>query len=512
MIESHSHIAAIAEAVAAWSEKGRVGDLLPHVFQWYLQATQADRAAAFVVTSSGGYRVRSTRNHEGQSVSDVERWVSHFAVQRALEGGRMTSFADTRSDRRFRTESEIEQGVRTRSILVVPITHDDAPLVLYFDSRLRPMELPDDLPQVTDLWRGLLRQAIAQEGTAQQLRSVERRLAQLEATPATPTPPPTPAPSPPRPKRDPISFHEFVTQSPPLIATIEEAQRLATSRLAVLIEGASGTGKEVLARAIHAASGREGPFVSIHCGSIPRTLVEIELFGHAKGAFTGAENERSGLIEVARGGTVFLDDVGEMPAEMQTALLRVLQTGVYRRVSDDVERDADIRVISATQVGESAGGTIGELRTDLYYRLAGVTLQIPPLSERPEDVPLLVQHFFERYHEGDDPPSLDAEVRERLLTYGWPGNVRELENQVRRSLALGDASLGIHRLAEANGSIDAEVGDDSPKIQTVIDSAERQAIVQALDQAGGNKSQAAKILGLSRKTLYRRLQKHGIPL
>ncbi len=511
MTRERGILEAVRVAARAWQERGRLADLVPPLLDWLLVETHAERAAFFLISPGGGYRARASRNLDRESIPDLERWVSRFAVERALEGRKPTFYADTRQDRRFRTEAEVEKGVRTRSILAVPVAAQGEIALLYLDARFQPMLWEPAQEETTGLVHDLLAIALQLEGAAGDRRAYERRIRDLERRiGALPAPGASPAATPPpREARAPIDFHGFITGHAALIAALEELATLARAKLPILIEGESGTGKDVLARAIHAASGRKGPFVSIHCGAIPRSLIEIELFGHSRGAFTGADKARAGLVEMASGGSLFLDEVAEMPVEMQTALLRVLETGVYRRVSDTEERSADLRVLSVTQFGAAEAGAVGELRGDLYYRLAGSIVRIPPLRARPEDVLLLAEHFSRKYAPAGARPALAEEVRARMLVYEWPGNVRELENLVRRFVALGDDVLSLERFQEIAGTPPRET-EAAGEMHRVLDRAERDAIVRALERASGNKSRAAKLLGLSRKTLYRRLEKHHL--
>ncbi|MCI0650346.1 MAG: sigma-54-dependent Fis family transcriptional regulator [Planctomycetes bacterium] len=501
----------LASALSAWRERGRLTDLLHPISRCLFEALHAERAAFFTITSTGGYHARLNRNADGDAQPDLERWVSHFAVQRALAQGEPAFHADTRQDRRFRTESEVEHGVRTRSLLVVPIDGAAERGVLYLDSRFRDMNYDAAAARLVAIARDLLALALRLEAVNAEAQALRRKVERLEHAAAAAPPAPRAATVAAAPAvSQPLEFHGFVTASPALVAALRDATDLARSQIPVLIEGASGTGKELLARAIHAESGRTGAFVLIHCGTIPDTLVETELFGHARGAFTGADRERSGLIAAAAGGTLFLDDVGEMTPAMQTALLRVLETGRYRRVSEAVERNADIRVVSASRASWSDGTLQAKLRADLYFRLAAATVKIPPLCERTEDIVPLVEYFFRKHGGEEGGGALGEAERAALYAYSWPGNGRELENMVRRLIALGDKKLTRERIAEITGARQSAESGGGTELRAVIDRAERDQILRALERSGGNKSRACKILGLSRKTLYRRLEKHGI--
>ncbi len=280
--------------------------------------------------------------------------------------------------------------------------------------------------------------------------------------------------------------------------------KVARGKVGVLIQGESGTGKELVARGIHALSGRSsGPFVPVNCGAIPQSLIESELFGHLKGAFTGADRDATGLFRAADGGTVLLDEISEMPVEAQVKLLRVIETGVVRPVGSSEEKAVDVRVLAATNrelLDELEGGGF---RKDLYYRLNVVTIKLPPLRARPEDIPLLVRHFLSQRPSA---PRLTDEGMSALEGYAWPGNVRELENVVERAcvLASGD-EIGLEELPshvrECRGQ------KRSGKVMP-LDELEREAIQAALEATNGDRSKAARLLGVNRTTLYRKLKKY----
>jgi tetratricopeptide (TPR) repeat protein len=273
----------------------------------------------------------------------------------------------------------------------------------------------------------------------------------------------------------------------------------------VLIEGETGVGKELMARALHAMSRRrEGPFVAVDCGALSETLADSELFGHARGAFTGAMRDRSGLIEAANGGTLFLDEVGELSEILQVKLLRVLEEGVLRRVGENSPRQVDVRVISATARDLWAEVEAGRFRRDLYYRLKTVLIRVPSLRERPDDIGLLLDHYLRFYGDSQGVSGkLSDEAKDRLLRYSWPGNVRELKNVVEGLILSshnGDI-IGAGRLARFLGNETATSG-----LKGKIEDLEREEIERVLKACGGNKTKAAEMLGISRKTLWQKLR------
>jgi transcriptional regulator with PAS, ATPase and Fis domain len=292
--------------------------------------------------------------------------------------------------------------------------------------------------------------------------------------------------------------------------------RVAPTLSTVLVVGESGTGKELVARAIHTHSPRaSGPFVAVNCTALSESLLESELFGHAKGAFTGAVQAKRGLFEEAQGGTLFLDEIGDVGQKMQAQLLRVLQEGEIRRVGGSEPVRVDVRVVAATNRDLDEEVREGRFREDLYFRINVVTIRLPPLRDRPSDIELLVNHFLAKYaaRERRADANLAPEAMARLLKYTWPGNVRELENVIERALALAKdgvilpSDLPIEVTGVQPGVTPATGGlvDDRPTLAEL----ERRYIELILKETGGNKKRAAEILGIDRRTLYRTLEREG---
>ena len=309
----------------------------------------------------------------------------------------------------------------------------------------------------------------------------------------------------------------LIGRSPAMTRLMETVAQVAPSEATVLIAGESGTGKEMIAGAIHFNSLREnGPFVKINCAAITETLLESELFGHEKGAFTGADRRKEGKFRQAEGGTIFLDEVSEMSPAMQVKLLRVLQEREITRVGGDEAVKVDVRVIAATNKDLIREMEAGRFREDLYYRLNVVTINVPPLRERKEDIPLIAQHFLTLFAEKNHKniKGFTPQAMDRLLKYTWPGNVRELMNAVERGVVLSRSDyldeeelslvLRSHMPTEEAALLKIEA-EDMP-----LEAVEKEAIVKTLETAGGNKSEAARRLGITRRTLHIKLKKYGM--
>jgi two-component system NtrC family response regulator len=302
-----------------------------------------------------------------------------------------------------------------------------------------------------------------------------------------------------------------VTGSDSMLQVCRTVEKVAPTDATVLVLGESGTGKELLARSLHQLSSRrEHRFMAINCAAIPENLLESELFGYEKGAFTGAAKQTPGKIETASGGTLFLDEIGDMPAALQAKMLRFLQERVIERVGGRKEIPVDVRVISATHKDLHDLIRSGQFREDLYYRIGEVTISIPSLKEREGDALLLARVFLERIskQQGKQGHTFSKDAMAAIENYSWPGNVRELENRVKRAVIMAE-----HRQITAS---DLELGGDSPdelatfNLREIRDRADRQAIVRALNHVGGKISQAADLLGISRPTMYDLLRKFGL--
>jgi len=305
-------------------------------------------------------------------------------------------------------------------------------------------------------------------------------------------------------------FSEIIGRSPPMMELLRMIDVAVDTDYPVLILGESGTGKEKVAQAIHHYGRRgRGPFVGENCAAIPENLLEAELFGYVRGAFTGADRDKNGLFEQAHGGTLFLDEIGDMDSSMQKKLLRVLEEGEFRKVGAREPIKVDVRILSATNVDLLERLEEGSFREDLYYRLKVISIRVPPLRERRTDIPELAEHFLRRAaaEDGRRPPAVSKEAMAILTSYSWPGNVRELRNEVLRLSALAKEEIGVELLKDLGR------GKKQPHLslagRTLAD-IEKDAILQALEATRGKRVDAARMLGLPRRTFYNRLKRYGL--
>jgi len=311
--------------------------------------------------------------------------------------------------------------------------------------------------------------------------------------------------------REDFSFHHILGKSKPMREVFDLIRRVADSQTNVLITGESGTGKELAAKAIHFNSDRRGgPFVPVNCAAIPENLLESELFGHMKGSFTDAKGDKRGLFEEAHGGTLFLDEISELPVMLQAKLLRAIQEKEGRRVGSNRAVAVDVRIIAATNLSLTEEVKAKRFREDLYYRLNVIEIRMPPLRERREDIPLLVDAFLKKCAEASRKAvkGIGESALALLMDYPWPGNVRELENVIERAVTLtrGEKVVSEDLPPAIHGSRgDRKVIDEAADRTLPLDEVEKEYILRILDKTGGNKYQAAQILGIDRKTLYRKL-------
>lgn len=322
------------------------------------------------------------------------------------------------------------------------------------------------------------------------------------------------------------AFDNIIGGAPPMLRIYELVKRIANTKSSVLITGESGTGKELIARAIHYNGPlKDKPFVTVNCGAIPENLMESEMFGHKKGSFTGAIADKKGLFEVANTGTIFLDELGELPLTMQVKLLRVIQEGTFKRVGGTEDIRVDVRVISATNRNLETEVKAGRFREDLFYRMNVIQVHCPPMRERKEDIPMLANHFLEKFSKilGINVKKISNEAMDVLKGYHFPGNVRELENIMERTVALEPGpvilpeSLPRHMLErreEVPGQLDASrielTADKGIDLEALVSEFERTLLIKALEQTGGIKKRAAKLLNISFRSMRYRVDKYAL--
>jgi transcriptional regulator with GAF, ATPase, and Fis domain len=499
-----------------------LSDVLDHL----AEVLDCERIFLFRLRERGGFHVLVARSRDREDIPRASERMSHFAVRRMVKAGEAVMVPDARQDRRYRPEEALEGKRMAMSILVLPLRHrGEIQGGIYADHRFRPIDLLPGVDEVVEAWTALLVLAISLRDESRAARRLRRALESLRTgarrmgdagetagdgagdLPALPDGAGRLA-----------DFHGLLTANPDLRDVCDAVRSLPFSDLPVLILGETGTGKGLLARAVHESSDRrDRPFVTLHAPTVPDTLIESELLGHVKGAFTGADADHDGVFVRADGGTLFLDEVGDMSEELQKKLLRVLEDGKVRAVGGKEPRQVDVRLVASTSRDLEGSVRQGLFRRDLYFRLKGVLFVVPPLRERREDVLPLAVRFLEKHSAaaGRSPPALAEGARRKLFNHSWPGNVRELENEMRRLVALGLHTIDAGDLELMLGSPREEARSRSAagaslRLGETVELAEREAILEALRAARGNKSRAAVELGVTRKSLYRRMAKYGI--
>jgi serine/threonine-protein kinase PknK len=458
------------------------------------------------VESQPGFRVEVARSLDREPLANPERKLSLTIVQRVLEQGEGLYSEDAQTD--TLTASQSVADLRLRSVLCMPLRVGDEVLgLLYLDHRFQAGAFGEkDLPWLMAfadqgaIVLHLHSLLAANRAQAAQLREQNEGLRATVAAQAKVLADPGPVPG-----REQLrhAMPTMVGSSPALLRTLHILDRVADTDLPVLLTGESGTGKEVAARALHSSSARKrGQFVGINAAAMQGELLASELFGHTKGAFTGADRERAGLLRKAAGGTLFLDEITEMDLDLQAKLLRALEERKVRPVGSDREFAIDVRVIAASNRNPREAIADGRLREDLYFRLAVVTVHLPPLRERGEDLVQLARHFVQQFASDQHVPvpELSEDFLVALRARSWPGNVRQLRNELQRVWALAD---GAAWQAQWLSAVEAEPTDRGAP--TDLAQLEQWAIDRALQQAGGNKAEAARLLGIGRRTLYDKL-------
>ena len=504
----------------------RLSRVLETIIDTVIELTDAERGFLLLKDGDGELVVKVARNIDETTLDGPSSSLSRTIAKRAADTGEPVITVDATGDSRFAEHLSVSD-LHLRSVLAVPLTVKGAVVgTIYVDHRLRKGVFgEDELAMVLDFAE---QGAIAIENARiiselrrreQQVQALNRRLerelrvqedalcsARVELKESRQA------------AALRYDYRQIVGQSPSMLDLFRLLDRVTDTNLPVVIEGESGTGKELVARAIHFHGQRkEKAFVSENCAAIPETLLESALFGHVRGAFTGAERETRGLFAIASGGTLFLDEVADMSAAMQGKLLRVLQDGEFHRVGGERPEKVDVRVVVASNRNLGQMVEEGKFRKDLFYRLSVVRLHLPPLRERQEDIPLLLRHFLERFAEqaGGAPKSIDPTALQRLCAYAWPGNVRELENEIARAGAFAGPVIGIADLSPHVQSGQGPGGasrdePDSLRVKQRVERLERQLIREAMGRCEGNQTRASVLLGLSRFGLQKKLRRYNL--
>jgi transcriptional regulator with GAF, ATPase, and Fis domain len=501
------------------ADRERLGVLLDRVVDALVLWTGVERGLLLMRAPDGRLLPRAARNLARADLVGEQLALSHTLAARALETRAPVVAVDAAGELSSVVQSV--HALKLRSVLALPlIARGEVLGVVYLDDRLRkgafgPRELSwaqtiAQLAAVAILdarTNVLLRRAVrrAERASAELAETLAKREAEVDSLARELSHQRTGRATRHR-------YERIIGDSDPIQKLLALVDRVTTSDVPVLVFGESGSGKELLARAIHDNGPRAArPFVGENCGAIPESLLESALFGHVRGAFTGADRPRSGLFEVADRGTLFLDEIGEMSLGMQTKLLRVLEDGMVKPLGSERSRKVDVRVIAATHRDLEAMVKARTFREDLYYRLHIVALRIPPLRARPSDIPLLVKHFLEVHAKGADVRVTKAAMA-KLLAFPWPGNVRQLENEIRRAIVLSDGVIDAEQLSPEVGgpTVIARVVADGLNVRDRIDALEVELVQRALERTRGNQTQAAKLLGLSRFGLQKMMKRLGV--
>lgn len=492
---SAAELALLYRVARTLLDEREYGELLAGVLDATIEALGADRG--FVVVREGGrFHAAVARNFRSEALTEAEEEVSSSISGAVVEHGRALLIGDALDSERFRNNPSV-QRLALRSVLCAPlVASDEAFALIYLENR-------DISNRFTQRHRGLLdeicrlaaprlRTAVAIEQARKRARAWESSLGETDG---------------------------IVTADAGMASVLQTVRQVAPTDLPVLIQGETGTGKELVARALYRHSARaSGPFVVLNCAAIPASLIESELFGYMRGAFTGATRDRIGLIAAAHRGTLLLDEIAELPLELQPRLLRVLQSGEFMRLGSVQAETVDVRFIAATNRDLEREVEAGTFRSDLYYRLSGIILKIPPLRERSHDIHLLADHFVRNYatRYAREAPRLDGECLAALSAYSFPGNVRELESEMARLVAvsppgalLGPEALNdrIRGSSRPGGSAPGEAGTLPPMSLAEM---EKRLILAVLDHTGGNRTRAAELLGISREGLRTKMQRLGL--
>ena len=477
-------------------QEGEYGELLSGLLDTLIEGLGADRGFV-VVREAGEFRATAARNFRSEALSRAEEAVSRSIARSVMESGRAVLIGDASMNEPYSKQPSIQQ-LSLRSVLCAPlVTSDEAFALIYLENRQVANCFREEqrnlLDEVCALAAPRLRSAVAMNQAQRRAEALEQAHSQSDG---------------------------ILTADPGMESLLRTVYQIATTDLPVLIEGETGTGKELIARAVYRHSARvKGPFIALNCAAIPEALIGSELFGFVQGAFTGANRDRVGFVGAAHRGTLFLDEIGDLPLDLQPHLLRVLQSGEFTRLGNTRVEHVDVRFIAATNRDLESEVRAGRFRADLFFRLSAITLRLPPLRDRPHDIRLLAEHFARtaaaRY--GRPTPRLAEDCLSALTAYSFPGNVRELESEMARLAALASADVlcGADLLNErirkrSNGESSAS-SSSSAVAPMSLHEMEKQLIFSVLQHTGGNRTRAAEVLGISREGLRTKLQRLQIP-
>jgi Nif-specific regulatory protein len=477
-----------------------LNEILLRIVDSVVQVAGADRGFLMLMRDDGKLHFEIARSKDEATLPSDEFQISWGIAEEAAHRRETVWVPDAVGSSLFQDRKSVRE-LSLRTVVALPILSAGRALgVLYIDSHSIAHEFtPEDIA-LLEGFAGIVAVGIENARLHEALKDSKSRL-EIENLNLR------------RALKEEFRYGLLVGRSPKMLRVIELLEKVIPTQVSVLIQGETGTGKELIARAIHMnGPRRDKNFVAVNCGALPENLLESELFGYKKGAFTGAAEDRIGLFEAADGGTLFLDEVGEMPATLQVKLLRVLQDSQIRRVGDTVSRRIDVRIITATNRDLRAEVDAGRFRQDLFYRLNVVPLALPPLRERGDDVLLLARHFMEQFarQQGKEIRGLSSDSRELLLRHPWPGNVRELENAMARAVALADVGAVLEPPLFGLGGPVVRRWDGQHTLRETLDAVEADTIREALRQCESNVSRAARALGVSRQHLHNRMNAHGI--
>jgi len=475
-------------------------ELLARVVDAVVQIAGADRGFLMLMRDDGKLHFEIARSRDEATLPPEEFQISWGIAEEAAHRRETVWVPDAVGSSLFQDRKSVRE-LSLRTVVALPILNTGRVLgVLYVDSHSIAHEFtPEDIA-ILEGFAAQVAVALENARAHEQLKDSKNRL-EIENLNLR------------RALKEESRYGILVGRSSKMLRVIELLEKVIPTQVSVLIQGETGTGKELIARAIHLnGPRRDKNFIAVNCGAVPENLLESELFGYRKGAFTGAAEDRVGLFEAADSGTLFLDEVGEMPAALQVKLLRVLQDSQIRRVGDTVTRRVDFRLVTATNRDLRAEVDAGRFRQDLFYRLNVVPISLPPLRERGEDVLLLAQHFLEHFakQQTKEIRGLAPDSRELLLRHPWPGNVRELENAMARAVALADSGGVIEPALFGLGPPVTRRWDGQHTLRETLDAVEAETIREALRQCDSNVSRAARALGVSRQHLHNRMNAHGI--